>query len=222
MTVKFNQYWIIDQEKAAGYRDFIIKKYIPTLNQLGIHTVAGWTVIVGGYSEIIFEGVSNDLELLERALRDDKYKSAHDELQNFIKSYKTKVLVSTGTMETYSTNISKNTVKFNQMWDVISSKKEGYEKFVVEEFYPCLESLGIHVAGEWEVFIGDGPRMICEGRALESDGKKTLIGNLRSDAFLRAKKKLKQFVYHYESRILTFHIQKVHGYKAASYELIAD
>ena len=222
MTVKFNQYWIIDHEKAAGYGGFIINKYIPTLNQLGIHTVAGWTVIVGGYSEIIFEGVSNDLDLLEKALRDEKYKSVHDELQDYIKSYKTKVLVSTGKMETYSTNISKNTVKFNQMWDVISSRKSDYEKYVLEMYYPCLEGLGIHVAGEWEVFIGDSPRTICEGRFQESNGNKSLISNLCSDAFLRAQKKLKQFVYHYESRILTFHIQKVLGYKTASYELIAN
>lgn len=222
MTVKFNQYWIIDHEKRSGYEEFMIKKYIPTLNQLGIHTVAGRTVLVGGYSEIIFEGVSNDLDLLEKALRDEKYRSVHYELQDYIKSYKTKVLVSTGRMETYSTNISKNTVKFNQTWDVISSRKSDYENYVIETFYPCLESLGIHVAGEWEVFIGDGPRTICEGRMRESDGNKTLIGNLCSDTFLSAKKQLKQFVYHYESRILTFHIQKVLGYKTASYELVAS
>ena len=67
MPVKFNQYWAIDQERFKDYGKFVIKKFIPGINRLGIHTVAGWTVLIGGYSEIIFEGVSNDLELLEKA-----------------------------------------------------------------------------------------------------------------------------------------------------------
>ena len=220
MTVKFNQYWTINHEKASVYGDFMVKKYIPTLNSLGIHVVAGWTVLVGAYSEIIFEGVSNDLELLEKALRDDNYKSVNHELQNHIRGYKTKVLVSTGKMETYSTTISKNTVKFNQTWDIVNSKKSEYEAYVTEKFYPFLEDMGIHVAGEWEVLIGDGPGIICEGRAKEKDCKTTLIDALRGQDFMNAQHELKKYVYNYQSRILAFHIQKIHGYKAASYELV--
>jgi hypothetical protein len=48
-----------------------------------------------------------------------------------------------------------------------------------------------------------------------------LISNLQSSKFQKAKQGLKQFVENYESRILTFHIQKVLGYKSASYELIS-
>jgi hypothetical protein len=77
--------------------------------------------------------------------------------------------------------------------------------------------LGIKVAGEWEVMIGDGPRIICEGRADEAHN---LLENLQSSRFQKAKKELKQFVENYESRILTFHIQKVEGYKSQSYQLV--
>ena len=97
--------------------------------------------------------------------------------------------------------------------------KDHYETYVTEIFYPCLEKLGIKVAREWEVLIGDGPRIVCEGRAQDIDSS-TLISNLQSGKFQKAKKGLKQFVENYESRILTFHIQKVLGYKSASYELI--
>jgi len=34
---------------------------------MGIQIVAGWTVIIGAYTEILLEGVSNDLDLLEQA-----------------------------------------------------------------------------------------------------------------------------------------------------------
>jgi hypothetical protein len=219
MAVKFNQYWTIDYDKAKEYEKFVIRKYIPGLNKLGIHIVAGWTVLIGGYSENVLEGISNDLELLEMALRNKKYRELNDELHNYIKKYKTKVLVSTGKKDHYSKDIEKNTIKFSQTWDVFSRTKDQYERYVTETFYPCMEILGIQVAREWEVLIGDGPRVLCEGRAQDVDSS-TLISNLQGKKFQEAKRGLKQFVENYESRILTFHIQKVLGYKSASYELI--
>lgn len=219
MPVKFNQYWTVDFDKTKEYEKFVIRKYIPGINKLGIHTVAGWTVLIGGYSENILEGISNDLELLEKALRNKKYRELNDELQNYIKKYKTKVLVSTGKKDAYSKDIRKNTVKFSQTWDVISKSKDLYERYVTETFYPCVEQLGIKVAREWEVLIGDGPRIVCEGRAENIDST-TLISNLQSQKFQKAKQGLKQFIENYESRILTFHIQKILGYKSVSYELI--
>ena len=209
MPVKFNQYWSIDYEQVDAYDKFIIKKFIPGINRLGIHAVAGWTILIGGYSEFFLEAVSNNLDLLEKTLRNPKYKELNAELQRYIKSYKTKVLVSTGERDAYSMDIKENTVKFTQAWNVISSRKAEYDKYVRESFYPCLEALSIKIAGEWEVLIGDGPHIICEGRAEEIN---SIIGNLQSAKFQNAKRQLKQFVENYESRILTFHIHKVSGF----------
>jgi hypothetical protein len=171
---------------------------------------------VGAYSEIMFECVSSDLEIIEKALQNKKYKELKADLLNYVKKYKTKVLVKTGKKDSYSTDIREDTVKFNQMWDLIGDKKE-YGRYVINEFYPTLEEMGISVAREWEVLIGDGPSIICEGRAKDTYN---LIHNLQSDKFQQAKQKLKEFVENYESRILTFHIQKIKGYKSASYRVV--
>lgn len=216
MTVKLNQYWTVIPDKAEEYNKFILKKFIPGVNKLGLHTVAVWTVLVGSYSEIMFESVSNDLELIEKALKDKKYKELKADLLNYVRKYKTKVLVETGKIHTYSTDIREDTVKFNQTWDLVGDKRQ-YGRFVIDEFYPLLEELGILVAQEWEVLIGDGPSMICEGRAMNIN---SLIQNLQSDRFQKAKHKLKGFVENYDSRILTFHIQKIKGYKSASYRVV--
>ncbi|MBI5578407.1 MAG: hypothetical protein HY895_04570 [Deltaproteobacteria bacterium] len=218
MTVKFNQYWRIDPEKAQEYEKFMLTKYIPGVNQLGIHIVAGWVVLVGGYSEILCEGTTTDLHLLETALTHQKYKELNNELLNCIKSYKTKVLVSSGRKDAYSKDIKISTIKFTQAWDVVSKNSGDYQKYSMESFYPCLEELGIKVAGEWEVIIGDGPRIICEGRADEAHN---LVERLQSARFQKVRKELKQFVENYESRILTFHIQKVEGYKSQRYQFVA-
>ncbi len=218
MTVKLNQYWTVIPGKTEEYHKFILKKFIPGVNQLGLHTVAVWSVLVGAYSEIMFESVTSDLDLLEKALKDKKYKELKGDLLNYVKKYKSKVLVKTGKKDSYSSDIHEDTVKFNQMWDLIGDKK-GYGRYVIDEFYPLLEELGISVAREWEVLIGDGPSIICEGRAKDINN---LIHNLQSKKFQEAKQKLKEFVENYESRILTFHIKKVKGYKSASYHVISN
>ncbi|MCP3875504.1 MAG: hypothetical protein GY699_20405, partial [Desulfobacteraceae bacterium] len=74
MPIKMNHYWEIIPAMNAEYNKFITRKFIPGVNNLGMHTVAGWSVLVGAYSEIIFESACNDLELLEKALKNKKYK----------------------------------------------------------------------------------------------------------------------------------------------------
>jgi len=184
-----------------------------------MHTVAGWSVLVGAYSEIIFESICNDLDQLEQALQNTKYKEIKAELLNYVKNYKTKVLVKTGKIDSYSTDIHTETIKFNQIWDIISDNKEDYGRYTLEEFYPILEELGISIASEWEVLTGDGPSIICEGRVKDVSN---LIRNLQSKEFRNAKQRLKEYVENYESRILTFHIQKKIGCKSASYDIISD
>ena len=105
------------------------------------------------------------------------------------------------------------------MWNLIGEKKEDYGRFTSKEYYPLLESLGVAIAGEWEVLIGDSPTIICEGRV---DNVDTLIRNLQSKKFREAKTELKAYIEDYQSRILMFHIQKVKGYKSASYNMISD
>ena len=219
MTVKLLHYWTIINSRKDDYNKFVLKKFIPGVNQLGLHTVAGWCVLVGAYSEIVMECVASDLDRLEQALNDPRYKKLKSDLLNSIKSYKTKVLVETGKVSSYSTDIAEDTVKFNQTWNLIGEKKEAYGQFTRKEYYPLMEELGIVIAGEWEVLIGDSPSIICEGRV---NNVSTLIQNLQSKKFRESKTMLKEYIEDYQSRILTFHIQKMKGYKSASYRLISD
>jgi len=219
MTVKLNHYWSIRPVRKKDYDKFIIDDFIPGVNRLGIHTVAGWSVMVGAYSEIIIEMVANDLDHLENALRNPGYQQLKASLLNYIRNYKTKVLINTDKKNSYTTDIMDDSVKFNQMWDVLGDQKEAFDRYTTEVFYPALEELGIAVAQEWEVLIGDGPHIICEGRVNDIG---SLISNLQSKKFRMAKRELKNYVENYESRILSLHLQKIKGYKSASYHIIGE
>jgi hypothetical protein len=82
-----------------------------------------------------------------------------------------------------------------------------------------LNKLGVSVAREWEILLGDGPNIICEGRVSDLDN---LIRNLRSSEFQNAKRKLKLMIEKYRSRLLTFHVHKIKGYKSESYHMVND
>ncbi len=219
MSVKLNHYYSIVTGMDDAYVKFLINKFIPGVNSLGLHTVAVWAVLVGAYSEIILENASNDLDIIEKALKNERYKSLKRDLLKYVQNYQTKVLVNTGKVDSYTMDIRKNTVKFNQAWNVLSHKKDEYDEFVINEYFPTLNKLGISVAGEWEVLIGDDPGIICEGRVSDIDN---LLRNLESEKFQNTRIKLKRLVENYRSRILTFYIQKIKGYKSESYQRVID
>ena len=202
MSVKLNHYWSIIPGRDEAYVKFVINQFIPGVNSLGLHTVAVWSVLIGAYSEIVLENASSDLEIIEKALKNKQYKLLKQDLFRFVKNYQTKVLVNTGKIDSYTMDIRKDTIKFNQMWNVLSHKKDEYDQFVINEYFPVLDELGISVAGEWEVLIGDGPGIICEGRVSDIDN---LIRNLQSKRYQNATRELKQHVENYRSRILTLH-----------------
>ncbi len=204
MSVKLNHYWSIIPGMDQHCIDYLINKFIPGVNNLGLQTVAVWSVLIGAYSEIVMENASSDLDVIEQALKDKQYKLLKQDLHKFVKNYQSKVLVSTDKIDTYTTDIDKNTIKYTQMWNVRTNKKDEYDKFVINEYFPVLNELGISVAGEWEVLIGDGPEMICEGRVTDINN---LITNLQSKKFQNANRLLKQYIENFRSRILTFHLK---------------
>jgi hypothetical protein len=222
MAVKLMHYWKIIPSENNAYADFIINEFIPGINRLGMHTVAGWSVIVGSYSEVILEAVSEDLDQMEVALKSIEYRHLKSDLLNFIKNYKTKILVPLKKDQPYSMNFGADTIKFNQVWDVITREKDDfkrYRQFVKNEFYPVLEKIGVTIASEWEVLIGDGPRTICEGRVNDVG---SLISGLQGAEFRKVKDKLKIHVENYESRILSFHILKKKDGPSESYHIVDD
>lgn len=222
MAVKMMHYWTVIPSENQAYADYIINAFIPGINRLGMHTAAGWSVIVGSYSEVILEVVSEDLDQMETALKSEEYRFLKSDLLNFIKNYKTKILVPLKKDQAYSIDYGVDTIKFNQVWDVITREKDDFKKyrhFVKKEFYPVLEKIGVTIASEWEVLIGDGPRTICEGRVKDVG---TLISGLQGAGFRQVKDKLKTYVENYESRILSFHIRRQSDGSSESYQITDD
>jgi hypothetical protein len=53
------------------------------------------------------------------------------------------------------------TVLYVQHWDIIRSKEESYSNFVINEYNPVIEELGIKIVGGYYVEVGEGPGTIA-------------------------------------------------------------
>ena len=215
MSVKFNEYWNIIPEKTDDYIDFMQKYRIPTLNKLGINIVAMWSVLIGASPQIVSEGVAEDLDKLELALKSEDYKKTNTKLLHIITEYKSKVLVSSGRFPHLPRAISSGTVKFSQYWDIIPGKEEKYDDFIRNVHYPAMEELGIRIADEWNVLIGESPHILYEGRA---DNAEQLLAALKSPKFRIMKNELLKLVSNYNSRVLVFHAFRAKGGTSKEYK----
>ncbi|HEX9974722.1 MAG TPA: hypothetical protein VGD14_21845, partial [bacterium] len=159
MAVKFNEYWNIIPASVNEYVDFMKRSRIPTLNRLGINIAAIWCVLIGASPQIVSEGIAENLDQMEGALKSDEYSKLTSKLLHFITDYKSKVMVPTGRFQHLPRVSEQGTVKFSQYWDVIPGKEDQYDQFIRNELYPALEAIGIHIGGEWKILIGESPNI---------------------------------------------------------------
>lgn len=215
MAVKFNEYWNIVPASMDEYIDFMKRSRMPTMNRLGINVAAIWSVLVGASPQIVSEGIAENLDKMEGALKSSEYAKTTTQLLHFVTEYRSKVLVPTGRFHHLPRVTQKGTVKFSQYWDVIPGKEDEYDHFIKNEFYPAMEDIGIQIGGEWRILIGESPNVFFEGR---SEHAEQLLTALNSQKFKTNKYELMKLVSNYSSRVLVFHAFKAKGGSASDYE----
>jgi hypothetical protein len=215
MAVKFNEYWNIVPATVNEYVDFMKRSRIPTLNRLGINVAAMWCVLIGASPQIVSEGIAENLDQMEGALKNAEYSKTTNRLLHFITDYKSKVMVPTRRFHHLPRVSEQGTVKFSQYWDIIPGKEDEYDRFIKNEFYQAMEAIGIHIGGEWKILIGESPNTFFEGRC---DHAEQLLTALYSQKFKAMKYELLKLVSNYSSRVLVFHAFKAKAGKSTDYE----
>lgn len=98
---KFNQYYDLIPGLKSQYSDFIIKEYIPTMEQLDyVEITGGWNVLVGGICEVIAEMTFKTPVDIGRMFEDGRYKTIAEKLQrNYVMNYMTRIMRTTERFE---------------------------------------------------------------------------------------------------------------------------
>lgn len=200
MAVLFTQHWDVLPGKDQAYSNFVMTHYIPTMDRLGIPQVGGYYVAVGMGPRIIAVGVAENLHQLEEALVSEEFQEITNGLMEHIKNYHSKIMVPTGRVNMKGYGIQTGIWKFNQYWNLIPGMEKEYTQFIVGDYIPTIENLGIKVTGGWRVIVGSGPYIVAENSAPSIVEIAKVID---SDDFRRINRKLKTtYITDYHSRIL--------------------
>lgn len=95
--------------------------------------------------------------------------------------------------------VEQDAVKLLLTYDPIPEQREDYFRFVLGEFVPALEHLGLKMCEVWHTAYGEYPLRLT---AFTAPDELRMDGILRSEAFLELEDRLQDFVENYRRRIV--------------------
>lgn len=90
-------------------------------------------------------------------------------------------------------------VKLLLSWDMIEGREQEYFEFLVRDFVPGIQSLGIQPTEAWYTTYGSGPQMLTGGVA---EDMPTLKKALASDEWRELRERLLGYVSNFRIKIV--------------------
>ncbi|MBW1723391.1 MAG: hypothetical protein JRJ78_15210 [Deltaproteobacteria bacterium] len=200
MPILFSQYWDVMPNKFDDYSTFILEKYNPTLEGLGLRLVGGYYVAVGMGPRIVAVAEVENVDNLKKTLSGKEYRTIFNNLLQYVWKYDSRVWAPSGRIQKGPYRIQTGVWKFNQYYNVLPGMEEEHYHFVKEECLPAMKELGVPITGGWRLIIGSGPRVLAEGTA---SNIVDIAKAIDTSEFRRLVRKLKtRYATDYSSRIL--------------------
>jgi len=90
-------------------------------------------------------------------------------------------------------------LKWLMTWDMIPGREQEYFEFLVREFVPGLQRLGIEPAEAWYTTYGEGPQM----QAVFLAESREIVDSARENAdWIHLRERLFEFVTNYDSKVV--------------------
>ena len=90
-------------------------------------------------------------------------------------------------------------VKLLVIYDVHEGKQEEYFQFVLGEFVPAVQNLGLYMTEAWHTAYGDYPVRLAGFIAEDYD---TMTAILSNPAFVQLEKRLQEYVFNYKRKVV--------------------
>ncbi len=88
--------WNILPGQEREYIDFNAKEFVPRLMKLGLRPVDSWFTLYGDAPQVSVGWVSDDVEVVKRAVRSDEWHELRDELSTLVTDFEYKIVPFTG------------------------------------------------------------------------------------------------------------------------------
>jgi len=92
-------------------------------------------------------------------------------------------------------------IKLLITYDVKSGREEEYYRFMMGEFLPAVQGVGLHMVEAWRTVWGDYPQRLIE---MVADSQQSLNEILDDERWREMETKLKQYVNDYQHMAVSF------------------
>jgi hypothetical protein len=90
-------------------------------------------------------------------------------------------------------------VKLLMTWDIVEGREQEYFEFVIREFVPGMQKLGIRPTEAWYTTYGQRPQILTGGM---TDNLQVMQDALSTDDWERLKDKLMEFVTNFDLKVI--------------------
>lgn len=96
MTVKLIMTWDIVPEREQEYFEFVVREFIPGVQQLGFELSDAWATVYGSQPQILVGAMAPTQSRARQLLESSEWRSLHNQLQDFVHNYSQKVVEASG------------------------------------------------------------------------------------------------------------------------------
>ena len=90
-------------------------------------------------------------------------------------------------------------VKLLMSWDIVPGRESEYFEFIVKEWAPGLQKMGIETQEVWFTVYGDCPQMLVSGLAPDAA---TVRSVLATPEWKHLESRLKEYVSHFAHKLI--------------------
>ena len=91
MAVKILMSWDIAPGREQEYFEFVVREFLPGVQQLGFTLEGAWATVYGNHPQILVDAVLPDHHEAEKLMHSEKWQNLFGQLQNFILNYSIKI-----------------------------------------------------------------------------------------------------------------------------------
>jgi hypothetical protein len=90
-------------------------------------------------------------------------------------------------------------IKLLMSWDILPNKEREFLDFLLQEFTPALQKIGLQPTDAWLTVYGDGPQILAGGVVQDMEAMTTLLENRQ---WLELEHKLQEFITNYKRKVV--------------------
>jgi hypothetical protein len=90
-------------------------------------------------------------------------------------------------------------LKLLMTWDMVPGQEQDYFEFLVREFVPSLQRLGVEPTEAWYTTYGDGPQMLA---GFVAENHAVMQSALETEEWAKLRDRLFEFVTNFNSKVV--------------------